>query len=184
MVWFHSHIWRIQRDKRFRCSIYKQASLITSNKPVPDNTSFPVTTKHGNVCGKLPMATKQRNCVSVKCTSHKLNWVYSIYTVSSTDNPNRSNEAAPCCVYIVEYRWQNVMTLPFTFTHHYTRTDVEKTHKKKLSFDKSHKWTTTYCFNKNSPWKWKTAFKRFTKDSSLLNLMSWKPLCSQPLIVC
>jgi hypothetical protein len=47
-----------ERDKRVRCSIYKQASLITINKPAPDNTRFPVTIKHGNVCVKLPMAMK------------------------------------------------------------------------------------------------------------------------------
>jgi len=112
-------------DKCFRCSIHlcKQASLITWYKPVPTNPLSPVTTKHGNFCGKLLMAMKQRNSFSVTCTSHKLNWVYSIYTISNTDNRNRCNDAAHCCVYSVDYRWQKVMTLPLTFTHHYTGTD-------------------------------------------------------------
>jgi len=87
----YSQIWRTQRDT-FTCSKYKQASLITTNKPVQANTWSPVTTKHGKVCGKMPMAVKQRNCFSVTCTSHKLNWVHSIYTVSNTDNPDKSNE--------------------------------------------------------------------------------------------
>ena len=137
MVWLHSYIWRTQKDKRFRCSIYKQASLITRNKPVPTNPLSPVTTKHGKVCGKLLMATKQWKCVSVTCTSHKVNWVYSIYTISSTDNSNICNEVAHCCVYSVEYRWQKVMTLPFTFTHHYTGTvegeNTQKTHSHLIS---------------------------------------------------
>lgn len=88
----HSQMWRTHRDKRFRCSIYKEASLVTRFKPVPSNSWSTVTTKRGKVCGKLPMATKQRNCVSVTCTSQGLNSVYRIHTISNTDNPNKCNE--------------------------------------------------------------------------------------------
>jgi len=63
------------------------------------------------------------------------------------DNPNKCNKAAHCCVYSAEYQGQKVMTLPFTFTHHYIGTAEGEYSQKIHSFDKSSKWTTTYCFN-------------------------------------
>jgi len=88
------------------------------------------------------------------------------------DNPNKCNEAAHSCVYSVEYRGQKVMTLPFTFTHHYTGTVEEeytqKIHSHLISQANEPPRTALIHRTTKQSLKMKMAFKIFTKDSCLL----------------